>query len=250
MNGLPRGNLELLAIAERKMQEWELNNQLAEILQQGEEPAPASKIMEYIAISRECGSCGTEVGEVLGVRLGWNVLDRKLLHRIAEKYELPLCGLEDIDETGVNWLYDTIGPLIDSKIVPHEKYLMCLKRIMRYLAGEEHFVFIGRAAHQFLPRRRGLAVRIVASEKYRIEQFQARHDITSAKAKKLVRAKDRERRVFMKQFGRCDIKDPLVYDLVVNIESLGFDQTVELIEDTFRRRFPSYEDVEAVASGA
>jgi len=58
--------------------------------------------MRLITISREYGAGGGEVAAQLASRLGWELLDRELLHRAALLEHLPDAELEALDEQAIN----------------------------------------------------------------------------------------------------------------------------------------------------
>ena len=54
--------------------------------------------MNVITVSREYGAGGYEVAHRLAEVLGWELLDRELLHRAAAVEHLPDAELERLDE--------------------------------------------------------------------------------------------------------------------------------------------------------
>ena len=57
-----------------------------------------------VAISRQRGALGSQIGAEAGQRLGWPVYDRELLDMIAERAVLRTELLESIDEHDRPWL--------------------------------------------------------------------------------------------------------------------------------------------------
>ena len=78
--------------------------------------------MKVVTITREYGAGGGEVAQRLADALGWEVLDRELLHQAAEIEHVPDAELERLDEKAVS-MADRfrLHP-------PHQKYLHGLKR--------------------------------------------------------------------------------------------------------------------------
>ena len=54
--------------------------------------------MNIITIAREYGAGGSEVARKLAETLGWELLDRELLHRAAEIEHVPDAELERLDK--------------------------------------------------------------------------------------------------------------------------------------------------------
>jgi hypothetical protein len=78
--------------------------------------------MQVITITREYGAGGGEVGRQLARALGWDVLDRELLHQAAEIEHVPDAELEQLDEQAVT-LADRLR-----RHPPQQQYLEGLTR--------------------------------------------------------------------------------------------------------------------------
>jgi cytidylate kinase len=220
----------ILAAAERQMHTWAMihDRQDRPVGHQAEGPA-ARPALRFVSISREAGAGGTEIGQCVGRRLGWEVFDRNLLDRVAERFHLPRMMLDLVDETHTNWVYDVLGSWMDRELVPHEKYVVCLTRVLLAAARRGRAVFVGRGAQFLLPRPELLAVRIVASPKYRIRQFMEKRGLTEADARREIQETDEGRRQFVEKFFHHDVADPHLYDLVINAEHVGKAGAVEQI---------------------
>jgi cytidylate kinase len=221
---------QILAAAEQQMRAWSLAQEIAEgTVKSHRMDQPHGRLGNYITISREAGAGGSAIGEAVGERLGWEVLDKNLLDCVAERFHLSRPMLEMVDETASNWAYDVLGPWFDHQIVTHEKYVMHLARIVLAAARRGNVVLVGRGGPFLLPRDQGLAVRVVASEKHRVRRIMEKYAMDEPQAKQFVATLDRGRREFVSRFFRRDVADPHLYDLVINVEFLGSEAAVEEI---------------------
>jgi len=59
-------------------------------------------MIKVITITHDCGSGGAEVARLVAHKLGWKVLDRSLLERIARVADLKM-GVECFDEQAARW---------------------------------------------------------------------------------------------------------------------------------------------------
>ena len=220
----------IVAAAERKMQAWVHAQETADRAVQGpHRQRLAASGRTYVAISREAGIDAAEIARPLGRQLGWEVLDRTLLDRVAERLHGSRTMLDVVDETQGNWVYDVLGAWIDGQIVTHEKYVACLTRVVRAAGRRGKAVFVGRGAQFLLPRDRGLAVRLVASERFRIERIMKSCALNEAQARRWMLKTDRDRHEFVSRYFHHDTTDPHLYDLVLNVESLGPVASIEQI---------------------
>jgi hypothetical protein len=100
--------------------------------------------MKVITVTREYGAGGGEIAGQLAARLGWQLLDRELLHQAAELEHVPDAELERLDEKAVS-MADRfrLHP-------PHQKYLHGLTEAARQAAAPGQRG-VGRPRRQLLP---------------------------------------------------------------------------------------------------
>ena len=100
--------------------------------------------MNVITITREYGAGGGEVARKLAETLGWELLDRELLHQAAEVEHVPDAELERLDEKAIS-MADRfrLHP-------PHQKYLHGLKRAAESAAPRGNVILVGRGARHLL----------------------------------------------------------------------------------------------------
>ena len=228
---------EILAAAERQMQNWVMNQETEVRASRAQNLDRLTRTLNpYIAISREEGVDGSDIARLVGERLGWNVLDKELLDRVANRFGLSRMMLQIVDETQGNWVYDVLGIWMDRNIVSHEKYVALLSRVILAAARNEKCVLVGRGAQFLLPQEKGLSVRIIARQKYRIEKIMQRDKLSAAAARRTIEETDSGRREFVERYFHHDIDDPHLYDLVINVEHLGTAGAVDHIIMALRQR--------------
>ena len=173
-----QASADLTAAAKRRMERWLLSPDLQDHMQHAKHVrSKRGETGPYIAVSREAGSRGTEVAHIVGQQLGWDVLDKELLGFIAQRYQLPRDMLEIVDETRANWFHDVLGTFLDSRLVSQDSYVTHLKRVLYLAALYGNVVFVGRGAQCVLPRASGVAVRIIAPQKQRVEHMMQRGNL-------------------------------------------------------------------------
>ena len=167
--------------------------------------------MNVITITREYGAGGSEVAEKLAETLGWELLDRELLHQAAQVEHVPDAELERLDEKAIT-MADRfrLHP-------PHQKYLHGLTEAARQAAQRGNVVLVGRGAGTSWARRpmsficgsshreTGAAERMARLEGWSLEQARAR-----------CLEMDRTRELFTRYFFGDAAVQPAQYDLVVN----------------------------------
>jgi cytidylate kinase len=224
---------KILAAAEQQMRAWAKSNETDAALD--DSIAIEARLKPFVAISREAGAGGSPVGQMVGRMLGWEVLDRDIIDRVAQRYKLSRPLLEMVDETQSNWAYDILGTWLDPKLIPHEKFVVHLGHMVLAAACQASAVYVGRGVQFLLPRDRGLSVRIIASKAYRTRRIAEREGITEKRARLKMLEADNGRRAFVRRFFHHDIDNPHLYDLVLNVERLGPTVTAECIVAAFER---------------
>ena len=222
MKDQTREEPKILAAAERQMQAWVLTQEIEDrAIRSQRHGRPAEGVGLYVALSRETGAGGGQVAQLVGQELGWEVLDQNILDRVAERFRLSRSMLELVDETESNWVYDVLGTWMDRRVIPHDKYVSYLGRVVLAAAERGNVVAVGRGAQFILSREKGLTVRIIAPKKYRIEQIMQREGLNNEDARRFVERTDHGRREFVRRFFHRDVDDPHLYDLVINVERVA-----------------------------
>lgn len=167
--------------------------------------------MRVITITREYGAGGHEVGERLAQALGWELLDRELLHQAAEIEQVPDAALERLDEQSVS-MADRfrLHP-------PHKKYIHGLTEAARRAAVRGDVILVGRGARHLLGETpEAFHLRLVAPPAWRMERMARREGWSLDEARARCLEVDRMRGHFTRYFFGEAALQSAQYDLVVN----------------------------------
>jgi len=219
-------NPAVSGIVEHQMRMWEIAKE--------NEPVRLSEGLEiqYIAISRELGSGGEEVGRILADLMGWKLYDKDILNYLAEDMNVHKSVIECVDERTIGWIEDWIAPIFKnsaSRHVDQTSYFRHLTRVLLVIGKLGHAIIIGRAAGLVLPREQGLRVRITAPFEIRCQRIAAQENIPLKKAEAVVRKADKEQVEFVKNYLGKDIHDPVYFDLIFNTGKLTPHAAAKLI---------------------
>ena len=195
-----------------------------------------------ITITRQYGSGGHEIGELLSEKLGIKFYDKELISLAAKESGVAPEIFEKADEKPANsllyslsvGLYNygngfstTMGdlPLNDQLYIIQHK-------IIREKSEAENFGVVGRCADYVLKDNPNVVkVYIYADIASRIKRAVARHDIEPARAKQAILKADKGRANYYsfysgQKWGQVDN-----YDLCINTTNLSTDRAAELIVD-------------------
>ncbi|MGZ4114314.1 MAG: cytidylate kinase-like family protein [Actinomycetota bacterium] len=198
-----------------------------------------------VTISRQAGCDAHALADAIVARLRpharpdsspWTVFDRDLVDRVLEEHGLPPRLAVYMPEDSVSKVADSV----DEFLGIHPSTAVLVRRTaatIRGLAGVGNAVIIGRAANVVTAdASHAFHVRLVGSFDRRVRRVEEREHLTRADATERVRRIDAGRRRYVKKYYRQDIDDPLLYDLVVNIDRTSCDEIAALVADAVLRR--------------
>ncbi len=187
-----------------------------------------------VTISRNYGSMGRDIGQLLADTLEVRCCDRYILQEVARR--------ADVDESLVKVLDEHVSHINDhwwqsllnrNGFTYDEYYKYLVKTVLSIsLRGG---VIIGRGANLILGPERAFRVRIVGSPQQCAKRVAERKNISLEEAMEKVRSVDRERTEYIQKLYDTDINDPMSYDLVLNSDRYDRVQVVELILEAMQR---------------
>jgi len=207
-------------IVEDQVQQW----QRLKTPQKPETPG-----VSVISISRECGSEGTRLGELLAEELGFNFFDREIIQEIAKSAKISDRLLGTLDEKGLNMVEETIAAAVNERHLWPDQFLRHLMKVIGAIGRHGRAVIVGRGANFALPVDANLRIRVIAALGRRVQNLSKRHQISYEEAQKLVLKTDADRRSFTRKYFYADISDSLHYDLIINTDRLNMRTAVQTV---------------------
>ncbi len=191
------------------------------------EPMPAEAPRPLITISRQCGSDGTELAQLVARKLGFDHWSQELVHHIAQNLGTRPELIETLDEKPRNRIDDLVAMSFGTGSTTLD-YVRQVRRLVRVLADKGSAVVVGRGA-QFVLGGDALRVRVVAPLDWRVENVMSRHGLDHDSAEAHLRAVDRARATFIRQNFGEDVDDPSHYDVVINMSLMTLDQAADMV---------------------
>lgn len=191
--------------------------------------------MKSLAIEREFGSGGREIGMKVATAAGISYYDSNLLDKVTERYGESANILNSYDEKWTGSLLFNISMAAgysqgnDQSKIYEMGYE--ISETIRRLHRNEPCVFIGRCATNILKDDdKVLRVFIYSSdETKRINRIIETENVTEAEAKKLMDKRDRARRNYFRFWTQKDWADRGNYDLELNTSVLSTDECTKLL---------------------
>ena len=194
---------------------------------------------KIITITRQYGSGGHDIGQLLSEKLGIKFYDKELISLAAKESDVDPEVFEQADEKPTNSLLYSLsvglynygngfGSMGDLPV--NDKLYIAQHKVLKDLAAKEAFIVVGRCADYVLKDYPNvIKVFIHADLDVRIQRALKEYDIEPARAKHAVVKADKNRANYYsfysgQKWGQADN-----YDLCINTTHLTIEQAVEVI---------------------
>ncbi len=196
--------------------------------------------MRSLAIEREFGSGGREIGIMVAQKAGIPYYDSELIKKATEAQGVSAGMLEEFDEKySGSFLHDFASYLNYSQGAANTVYDLFygLQKTILRLAQESPAVFIGRCSTEILRNRPDvLRAYIYSSDlKRRLSRIVSTEGITQAEAQALMEKNDRQRKNYFKYWTKKEWADRRNYDIELNTSSLSSEECAGILLDIINR---------------
>ena len=179
-----------------------------------------------ITISREYGSGGHYVGELLAKRMGINFYDKNLINLISKKSGLSKEYVEENSQKLASFKY------IDNN---DDRIFIAEEKVIKDLAKKEPCVIVGRCADYILKDNKDtIKVFLYSSSQDKVKRAVKYYNLEEDKALKEINKINSERAKHYKYYTNRDWYDFANYDIALNVDYLGVEKTAELLEQVIR----------------
>ena len=194
--------------------------------------------LPIITISREMGSCGKPIANMIAKRLDgkWKVYDQEIIDEIAKESHLEKKLIKSIDEKKLPFADELIAEMFGRRFLNMSAYYRHLVKVLSLIGQRGYAIILGRGANFIFPH--ALKVRIIAEMNQRITWQMTSENITRQEAVRRIEDSDEERKLFVQTLFNHDHKKSHHYDLVIRTgPNLTIEDATDLIVDLAKRRF-------------
>lgn len=191
-----------------------------------------------VTISRQFGSGGHEIGELLSKKLGVSFIDREIIAETAKKSGLSEELIQAFDEKPTkSFLYSLVlglnreKPENDEYDLPLPQQIFLAERnTIQAISEEKSAVFVGRCADYALRDIPGrIRVFIYAPFETRVRRIMERRNIDEDKAADLIHKIDTQRSNYYNYYTGQRWGQPENYDLCIDSNLYGISGTVDIM---------------------
>lgn len=178
--------------------------------------------MAIITISRGTGSGGKILAECISEHLGYNCISPDVLVEAGKSHNVPYERLKKA--------LDKAPGLFDRQGIRAVHYLAYIRETLVNAVKDEKAVYYGLAGQVLLKDvPHVLRVFVIANMDYRIESTMRNFNCNREKAIEIIQKVDKKRDKWVKHFFNIDRRDPLLYDLVINLDHISIENACESI---------------------
>jgi cytidylate kinase len=199
--------------------------------------------MSVITISRQFGSGGSDIAQLVAGRLGWTLIDNEFVDRVAERAGCSPAEVQQQEER-VPTLIERLARALtvsapemfaaaadpQMALPPEDRIVRVTEAVITEAVQRGHVVMVGRGAQAYLAEReRTLHVYLVAPRPQRVAAVVRRLGITPEEAAKRLDEVDDGRHRYVRTHYAREWDDAANYDLVINTGHLTYEQAADLI---------------------
>lgn len=190
-----------------------------------------------ITLSREPGSGGRPIAELVAKELKYELYDEKFVEDIAKSAKRRAEFIKSIDEKTRSMITDVLQSVLNPDYVSDMTYIRHAAKVVLTKAHQGKVVFLDRGTNFMVPSQHALRVRIQAPYSIRVTRAVKYEGVDKDMAKEIIRQVDLERKNFVRQYFGRNISNANYYDLVLNTTSMTLDDARDIIILAFRRKF-------------
>jgi cytidylate kinase len=220
------------ALIDRQLKRWELESRSSE-----EKPIPEPPSHPVVTISRQTGSRGAYFAELLGERLGYQMLHREVVEAICASSGYRRRIVESLDQRFRGELELMVEAYFSGQTVDYSDYNRHLIQTVLSMSRLGGVVLLGRGGNFIVGPDRAFRMRFVGPKEVRVENLKQYRGLGAKEAAELIQKQDAERKALVHRLFKADIDDPLHYDMIVNVARLDIAKLLEGTITAIRNKF-------------
>ncbi|HEV7365625.1 MAG TPA: cytidylate kinase-like family protein [Gemmatimonadales bacterium] len=206
---------------------------------------PSPQPIQLITISREYGAGGSELGVLLGKRLGWPVVDHELVRQLAARLSCEEGEVVAMDEHAPSFLERLAAMAVvtapESRVhsAPWATDPDCVaaaaREVLLEAAQNPPLIVVGHGGNcLFRDRPDVLRICVAAPFDVRVKRVAQRTGVSSQRAAAEVRRKDGDRQQYLQRYYQSNVNDACEYDLQINTGTVSLQAAAHLVLSLLR----------------
>ena len=205
-----------------KEKEIEINNQIKERI--------------VITLAREYGSGGRYIGKLIAEKLGIKLYDKNFITKLSEETGLSEDYIEENEQSRKNLANLNNGYYYG--LSNADELFIKESELIKEIANKESCVIVGRCANFILQENKDvLKVFIYSDMDSKIKRANKYYGLDKKKAEKEIKRIDKLRANHCKHYVGKEWKNVENYDICINSDLYGVEETAELICNMIKRKY-------------
>lgn len=196
-------------------------------------------MFNVVTISREYGSGGGMIAQVLADRLGWRLVDNSLVAEVAQRVKIDPEIAARFDERVDPWFhrlvkalwrggYEGVASSVNTDVIDSEAMAMIGGEIVLEAASLGQCVIVGRGSQCLLRHRHDVFHVSVFGPRHQKIQRLCERLAPGTDVERTMEEMDRRRAIYIRRFFDEDWKDRHLYHLVIS-SGLGLETVTKAI---------------------
>ena len=195
-----------------------------------------------VTITRQFGSMGRPIAKKMAEMLGIEYYDRDLVDQAAEKLNLPVSVINEVEEKAnslaKNPFFRMASPLGSGTTTTQDKIFEAQQNIIKFLAEKETCIIVGRCADFTLSEmENAIHIYIYASYEARLEHCIKDLGMEQTEARRMIAVVDKARESYHMNFTNYMPDDKNHKDILIDSSLLGVEGTAEYLVELVRKKF-------------
>ncbi len=192
-----------------------------------------------ITVSRQTGSLGKEIADLLAEKLNYPVITRdyamsQWFSQIATKHELHM-----LEESPVFFLNLSSAGI---------SFAAFLENKLKEFTAEQPAIIFGLGSQIiFAHNPQALHIKIIASQEVRTKRIMETHGMEKADAERFLKLTDRKHKRYIASIYDMDWTDPSLYHIMLNTDFINIDEASSLLYYMLQNRQNLHQSVIAAA---
>lgn len=190
-----------------------------------------------ITINREYGSGGRYVGEQLAKKMGIKLYDKNLIKMISYESGLSASYIEEKEQNVTGTLLANFNSQYYNNLTNDDNLFIAETKAIKEVASKGSCVIVGRCADYILKDNENvISVFLYSDEENKIARAVKYYGLEEKNALKEINKINKAREKHYNYYTGQKWKDLSHYDISLNVDALGIEKTVNIIEETITKK--------------
>ncbi|MGN0803663.1 MAG: AAA family ATPase [Candidatus Faecivicinus sp.] len=177
---------------------------------------------QYVAIEREYGSCGLEIGRLVARQFGIPCYNGEILNLAAQKACVSTSRIERMEQNIADSYFYSLYMESEVNSPSDQDLHLALQSAIQELAASGPAVFVGHSAQIALqPLKETLSVFVYADRQFRVNRLISEHGFSAGRASEEILKSDRRRSNYFYYCTGAGWDSTARYDLLLNSGKIG-----------------------------